>query len=104
MTLAIHVVASRFALLVANPRLLRPDPVQLRDCEHTDRVEAHTSRCRDTNGPSWRVDTQVDVLDVFLDDVDDDVANRELRAHQYSPWALMMGKTRSTSSSSPNTP
>src|SRR5439155_665108 len=81
-------------------RLLLFDPIQLRNGEDSDCVDAHTLRGRDAHMARRGMDAEMDVLDVLQDHVHLDVAELDLRHHQYSPCALMIRKIRSTSASS----
>ena len=78
MALALDVLAGRFALLSAEPDLLLPDPRELRDGEHTNRVESHPLRRRDAHPARWRVHAEVDVLDVLQHHVHRDFAKPDL--------------------------
>src|SRR2546425_4611653 len=98
--LAVHVLAGCLALLRPQLRLLLSDPIQLRNGEDPDGVDAHALRGRDTDTPRWGMDAEMDVLDVLQNHVHLDVTQLELRHHQYSPCALMIRKMRSTSASS----
>jgi len=69
----VHVLARCLALLPAQPSLMLADPIELRGREGTNGVYAHAPRCRDAHAARRWIDAQVDVLDVFEDDVDGDV-------------------------------
>src|SRR6478672_11506639 len=103
MTFAVQIVARRFAFLIPQLLLLPLDPDHFRDCKDTNAIEAHALRCRDTHLAARRIDTEMDVLDVFEHHVHGYFAKIDLRDCQYSACALMIAKIRSTSSTFCNT-
>ncbi len=97
MALALQVFPRRFAFLLPELLLLRLDPAELGDREHPDGIQFHPQRCGDAYPAGGRVDAEVDVLDVFENDVHGDVAELDLGAHQSWGCCLTMRKIRSTS-------
>jgi thioesterase DpgC len=72
--LAIEKFARRFALLLAKLLLLLPDPSELRDGKHADRLEAHSRWGGDAHSSRRWIDTQMDVLDILEHHVHHDAA------------------------------
>src|SRR5207245_2224396 len=102
--LSVQVLSPRLAFLFSKYCLLSPDPFKPRDRKQTNRVDAHPCRSRNADAPRWRVNTEVDILDVLKLHIDHDVTNVQLGAHQYSLCALIIRKIRSTSPASCSTP
>src|SRR5690606_35154605 len=88
--LAVEELAGRLTSLLAQLSLLALDPVELRDGEEPDGLEAHVRGRGDADGTRRRVDAQVDILDVLEDDVDGDVAELDGLRHQYSECFMMI--------------
>src|ERR1700730_4340123 len=101
---AIEIFAWRFAFLVTKFFFLLLDPAKFRDGENTDGIEAHAGRRRNPHAAHRRIHAEMDVLDVLQNHVNCNVAQLELRDHQYSLCALRIGKMRSTSATSFRTP
>ena len=104
MALTVQIFARRLTFLSPEFLLLLFDSAQLQDCENTDGAEAHICRRRNPHATGWRINAEMDVFDVLQDHIHRDLAECESRDHQYSLCALMMGKARSTSATSCNTP
>src|SRR5438034_4373923 len=97
MAFPLRIFARRFALLLLKMFVLLLDPIQFGSSEDANGIEPHPRRRRNTHRAVRRIHAEVDVLDVFPYYVDGDVAQFQLRRHQYSPCALMITKIRSTS-------
>jgi len=84
--------------------LLLSDPVQPGNGIDTDDIRSHVQGCGNTYIAVWRIHAQMDMLDVFPDHIDVNVAQVDVTAllhGQYSCfWASMIRKMRSTSPSS----
>jgi hypothetical protein len=59
-------------------------PADLRDRKKSDVLDTHSLRRGDPHSAGRRIDTQVNVLDVFKDDINRYAADVENRVHQYS--------------------
>src|SRR5579863_6539878 len=100
MTFPVEILAGRFAFLIRNLLLLLPDPAELRDGKQADGVKIHSKRRGDTHLSSGRVNAQMNVLDIFFDDIHGDIAELDGCGHQYSFCCLTIRKMRSTSDAS----
>lgn len=97
MAFTVQILAPGFALLCLEFLLLPLDPTQLGNGEDTDSIQIHPRRSGNPHPAARGVDAQVDVFDLLEHDLRGDIAEHNLRHHQYSFCALMMGKRRSTS-------
>src|ERR1700675_1118638 len=97
MAFSVEMLPRHFAFLLAEFVLLSLDPAQLGNGEDTNCVQAHTQRSRNPHSAGRWIDTEMDVPDVLQDHIPGEVAQLKLPDHQYSCWALMIRKIRSTS-------
>src|SRR4051812_7128411 len=92
--LAVEEFVIGLPVLLADYSLLPPDPVELGDGEHPHGVQVHPPWRGDGDAPDRGVYAQVDVLDVLEHHLDGQIAELDLRAHQYSACALTIRKIR----------
>jgi hypothetical protein len=84
MTFPIGIFAGGLALLLQQLALLFLDPRQFRNREHAHRIQAHSLGGGNPHPSSWRMDAQMDVLNILSNNIDANVTELNSRAHQYS--------------------
>lgn len=95
-----QVLAGRFPFLVLHFAALAFDPIEPGDCVEAKRVHAGPLRGCQADAAVWRVNTQMDILDVLQDDIDRNLSQVDRGRHWYSFWFLIIEKTSSTWSTS----
>jgi hypothetical protein len=83
-TFPLDVIPWAFTMLCHKALLVPPNPTSLRDRKGTHDIDGQIARGRYAHPTRWRVDAQVQILDVLPDHVHCDAAQRECLDHQYS--------------------